>query len=49
MKKLLGVLGVGLLVIIIIVFVKTFTNTPGAHQKSKPLEAIPSNAITHMS
>ncbi len=49
MKKLIGILGIGLLVILTIVLVKTFTNNPGAHQKSTPLEAIPSNAIAHMS
>ena len=49
MKKFLSILGIGLLVIITIVLVKTFTNSPGAHQKSTPLEAIPTNAITHMS
>ena len=49
MKKILGFLGIGLIVIIAIVFVKTITNTPGAHQKSMPLEAFPTNAIAHMS
>ena len=49
MKKLLGILGIGLLVLLITVFIKTFTNSPGAHQKSTPLEAIPTNAIAHMS
>ena len=49
MKKLISILGIGLLVIITIVLVKTFTNSPGAHQKSAALEAVPTNAIAHMS
>ena len=49
MKKLLALLGIGLLLIITIIFIKTFTNSPGAHQKGISLEALPANAITHMS
>jgi len=49
MKKLLALLGIGLLLIITIIFIKTFTNSPGAHQKGISLEVLPANAITHMS
>ena len=49
MKKIVSVLGIGLIVIFTIVLVKTFINTPGSHQKSTALEAIPNNAIAHMS
>ena len=49
MKKFLSILGVGILVLMGIISIKTFTNQPKAQPKNSIQEPLPSNAIAHMS
>ena len=49
MKKILVFIGAILIIIIAIVLTKTISNIPGAHQKSKVLDPLTKEAITHMS
>lgn len=49
MKKIAVLLGTLLIILVAIVLVKTWTNTPGAHQKSTILEPLTKEAIAHMS
>ena len=48
MKKIAVFIGVVLLAIAGIVLFKTFSNTPGAHQKSSELTPLTKEAIAHM-
>ena len=49
MKKVLSVLGLGLLFVLSVVIIKTVTNKPLSNLKEVQLEALPQNAIAHMS
>ena len=49
MKKFAVLLGALLIILVAIVLVKTWTNAPGAHQKSNILEPLTKEAIAHMS
>ena len=49
MKKFTVLLGALLIILVAIVLVKTWTNAPGAHQKSNILEPLTKEAIAHMS
>jgi carboxypeptidase PM20D1 len=49
MKKIAVLLGTLLIILVAIVLVKTWTNAPGAHQKSTILEPLTKEAIAHMS
>jgi carboxypeptidase PM20D1 len=49
MKKILSILGLALIAVLTVLIVKTISNKPLGNQKEIQLEALPQNAIEHMS